>query len=238
MPLLDHFRPPLNTLVPWTSFHSHWATALAEDLNTLPPPRYAALANLRFNIEIDVAALDRFRDEYNGSAWQPSWFPRPAVATVPFATATDELEVLIHADEGGEVRVAAAVELVSPRNKERPDARSAFVAKCHGYLQQGIGVVIVDVVTTRNANLHDELFRHLGEPVPLGGGDLYAAAYRPVSGELAVWYDVLRLGGALPELPLWVYGGFCVPLRLEPTYERVLDRLRIPTSARTTAPPA
>ena len=232
MPLLDHFHPPLNALVPWTSFHSHWATALSEDLNTLLPPRYAALANLRFNIEIDVAALDRFRDEDNGAAWQPSWFPGPAVATVPFTTATDELEVLVQEESGGEVRIAAAVELVSPRNKDRPAARTAFAAKCHGYLQQGIGVVVIDVVTSRNANLHDELFHHLGEPTPLGGGDLYAAAYRPVSGEMNVWYELLHLGGAIPAMPLWVYGGFCVPLRLEPTYERTLDRLRVPVSAR------
>jgi hypothetical protein len=45
--------------------------------------------------------------------------------------------------------LTAAVELVSPRNKERPEARHAFAIKCVGYLQQHSSVVVVDTVTTR-----------------------------------------------------------------------------------------
>lgn len=183
-----------------------------------------------------MAALDRFRDEDNGAAWQPTWFPRPATLTLPFATSTDELEVLVHEDYPGELRIVAALELVSPRNKDRPEARSAFVSKCHGYLQKGIGVVIVDVVTNRNANLHEELMDRLGEPTDLGGGDLYAAAYRPLSGQLTAWYEPLRVGDPIPEMPLWVYGGFCVPLRLEQPYERMRDGLRVPQRLRQSAP--
>ena len=53
--------------------------------------------------------------------------------------------------------LAAAIELVSPSNRDRPEARRAFVAKCASYLQRGAGLVIVDVVTDRLANLHEEL---------------------------------------------------------------------------------
>ena len=38
----------------------------------------------------------------------------------------------------------SAVELLSPRNKDRPAARQAFAVKCVGYLQQGSNVVVVD----------------------------------------------------------------------------------------------
>jgi hypothetical protein len=40
--------------------------------------------------------------------------------------------------------------------KDRPENRQAFVAKCAGYLREQVSVVVVDVVTTRRANLHQE----------------------------------------------------------------------------------
>ena len=49
----------------------------------------------------------------------------------------------------------AAVELVSPRNKDRPKSRSLFAAKCAGYLSRGM--VVVDAVTTRLADLQADL---------------------------------------------------------------------------------
>ena len=84
--------------------------------------------------------------------------------------------------EGG-ARLVAAVELVSPANKDREAHRRAFAAKCAGYLAQGIALVVVDVVTTRHANLHAEVMRLLGRDTDAGlpaEADLYATAYRPV----------------------------------------------------------
>jgi hypothetical protein len=48
--------------------------------------------------------------------------------------------------EAGPVLVGA-IELVSPANKDRSTHRDAFVSKCETYLRQGIGLVIIDVVT-------------------------------------------------------------------------------------------
>ena len=55
------------------------------------------------------------------------------------------------------MRLVAVVELVSPGNKDRPEHRQAFVTKCAAYLQEQVNIVMVDVVTTRHANLHREL---------------------------------------------------------------------------------
>src|SRR5437660_1033969 len=73
----------------------------------------------------------------------------------------DAVEVQVFADDG-DPRLAAAVELVSPRNKDRPASRQAFAVKCVGYLQQGSSVVIVDTVTTRRADLNAALLSLLG----------------------------------------------------------------------------
>ena len=50
----------------------------------------------------------------------------------------DEFEVRVYRDDD-EPTLAAAIELVSPANKDRPTHRLAFAVKCAGYLQQGMG---------------------------------------------------------------------------------------------------
>ncbi|MBX9584474.1 MAG: DUF4058 family protein [Gemmataceae bacterium] len=231
MPLLDHHHPPVRKLVQWQSFHSAWMTTLAYDMNADLPPRFVAAPSFNLGIEVDVAALERFRDEYNGAAWEPTWTAPSATATLPFAVATDELEVLIHEDYSGEVRLVGAVEFVSPANKDRPDTRDAFVSKCHGYLQKGVGLLIVDVVTDRHANLHNDLMARVGGGAVPVEGHLYATAYHPTgkngSGELTVWTERLAVGEPLPTMPLWMFGGICIPARLEETYATTRRNLRV-----------
>ena len=44
MPLLGHFHPPLSDRRPWESFHTTWASALADSLNQdVLPEGYIAL---------------------------------------------------------------------------------------------------------------------------------------------------------------------------------------------------
>src|SRR5262245_46650138 len=50
-----------------------------------------------------------------------------------------------------------AIELVSPGNKDRPEERRAFAPKCASYLHQGLSLVVIDIVTDRRANLHNEI---------------------------------------------------------------------------------
>ena len=70
------------------------------------------------------------------------------------------LAIIIYDDEMARTLVAA-VEVVSPANKDRATHRRAFVAKCAAYLQQGIGLIVVDVVTKRHASLHAALLNRL-----------------------------------------------------------------------------
>ena len=62
------------------------------------------------------------------------------------------------------------------------------MAKCETYLRQGVGLVMVDVVTVRRVHLHGELLGRLAEGQEgLMEAELYAAAYRPVE---AGWADL------------------------------------------------
>ena len=130
--------------------------------------------------------------------------------------------------------MVAAIELVSPSNKDRPVSRRAFAAKCAAYLQNDVSVIVLDVVTERRDNLHAELMQlfQIGEPSTNAlASHLYAVAYRAVKAgqrvQLEMWPAPLAVGLPLPTLPLWLSGELAVPLDLEATYRATCDSLRI-----------
>jgi hypothetical protein len=242
MPLLAHFRPPLTPSRRWESFHALWAAAIVERLNrNILPSAYFAETQIHIGsrVEVDVATLERPPAESTASNGPTAtlvaevWAP-PAPALVMPAFFPDEIEIqVIGGPTGG--HLVAAIELVSPGNKDRLEARRAFAIKCASYLQLGIGLVIVDVVTERAGNLHDELVqlmqqgeRHYFPGMP----SLYAVAYRPVRREpggdqIDVWPAPLALGQSLPMMPLALRGAATLPLDLEATYSEARQRSRL-----------
>lgn len=237
MPLLDHYRPPLNRTHSWRSFHGTWAVAMARLLNAgiLPPGYYAAPFTDRDGpIEIDVATLHE--PEHTGTPDSPGgaqpWSPgEPSLSVTVAWPPADDVRVDVLSDDG-DPRLAAAIELVSPRNKDRVKAREAFAAKCAEHLRRGCGVVVVDVVTTRHADMHTEILAMLeADSVAAGSGGLAAVSYRSVGGEadgfLQVWPTTLSVGNALPTLPLWLNGEVAVPLDLEASHTAACVDLRI-----------
>src|SRR5437870_1145857 len=128
MPLLDHFNPPLNRTHPWRSCHGAWAAAMARLLNqgVLPAGYYAVpLVDRDGPIEIDVAALREQEGPVStgGSAEPRTWTPpAPGLAVAIELPAADGVEVHVFADDGDR-QLTAAIELVSPRNKDRAQAR-------------------------------------------------------------------------------------------------------------------
>jgi hypothetical protein len=185
-----------------------------------------AQVHLGERIEVDVAAEeDRESVSANGAGGIAvlTWTPPAATLTLPMRF-PDSIEIrVIDAESGG--KVAAAIELVSPRNKDRPAARRAFAGKCAGLLMEGVGVVIVDVVTARAFNLHDELMHLMeGAEPALFPPDtpIYASAYKPIRNgadhNLDIWKSPLEIGNPLPTVPLGLRGGPFVRLDLEESY--------------------
>ncbi len=93
------------------------------------------------------------------------------------------------------------------------------------------GLVVVDVVTGRKANLHDELLHRLAVGALPLNAELYAAAYRVVDREgqpfLDMWQEALAVGGSLLAMPLWLRGRLCLPVDLSATYVRTCQEQRI-----------
>jgi hypothetical protein len=76
----------------------------------------------------------------------------------------EEYEYAVHVyDTEREQTLVAAIEIVSPANKDRPEKRNSFVAKCAALLRQGVCVCVVDLVTFRHFNLYTELMAFLGQ---------------------------------------------------------------------------
>ena len=159
-----------------------------------------------------------------------SWRPGPGRSFAIDLPTPEAIRVEILSD-GGDPPLAAVIELVSPRNKDRPRARRAFVAKCAGHLESGRGLVIVDVVTNRRADLHAELLAYMGAAAEPGEGGLMMAAYRAEgreqSGRLLAWTVPLAVGRPLPTLPLWLSDELAVPLDLEASHSAACGDLRI-----------
>jgi hypothetical protein len=139
-------------------------------------------------------------------------------------------------DAEREQTLVAAIEIVSPANKDQPEKRNAFVAKCAALLRAGVAVCIVDLVTIRKFNLYTEMMTFIGR----GQDDImsqnppatYAASCRwgPRAGKprLETWSYIMTEGEPLPTIPLWLSADLAVPLDLEKSYEQACHDLWIP----------
>jgi hypothetical protein len=242
MPLLDHFHPPLSGERRWESFHSSWATRIADALTERwLPPNYIAEehAHLGPSVEIDVATFERAAEPAQeggtgivATVGPKVWSPPAPEGVIPVVF-PETFEVRILCTDTGP-QLVAAIELISPGNKDRAAQRRAFAVKCASYLHQGISLILVDIVTNRRANLHNELLQLMdaGDALQLAPEvSLYAVAYRPLRrdgrDEMDVWRAPLQLGQALPELPLGLRADLAVPVDFEATYAEACRRKRL-----------
>lgn len=231
MPLLDHFHGQTEIELPWSTMAQTWAVSLMGWLNKLlPRDDFQALVNIRMGSQVEADVAEYRRDEIpdpdhgpNGSVATLTTAP-PALITIPI-TFPDNIEVEVRERRAGRPLVGV-IELVSPSNKKELNERESFVAKSIAYLKQGIGLVIVDVVTERRANLHNDLMQVIGGPIPhlMPDTPTYVSGYRPVHrrkthvNEMEIWPYAATIGQPIPAVPFGLRGGPVVVLDLEGTY--------------------
>lgn len=242
MPLLDHFHPPLYPTHRWESFHARWAVAIADALNETLPSRYFAETQVHLGSRVEADVVEFEHNEtgngiVNGSAGTvatATYAPPKPILTFPGPT-EDDVTVEVR-DRDRDSRVAAVVELLNPRNKDRDEARRAFAAKVVAYLRLGAGLVILDVVTSRSRNAHDDIVSvlNLQDEFRLKSlTGLSATSYRQAQAQegsehaVEVWFEPLTVGTTLPVMPLWVRGFGFFPLDLEARYAEACQRSRL-----------
>jgi hypothetical protein len=245
MPILDHFHPPLSARRHWESFHATWTVSLADALTPKLPEGYFVEVQTPAGAsgEIDVATFEENTLQHSAvSNGAPTATVPPRIETLTAATLTmpavfpEGFEVRVFSTASGPTLVAA-IELISPGNKDRAESRRAFAAKCASYLYQGISLIVVDIVTDRLANLHNETMRLMTAAdrylLP-ADAELYAVAYRPVrrgeeqpKEEIDLWPVRLRVGDNLPTLPLVLNREYFVAVDLEAAYGDACRRRRL-----------
>jgi hypothetical protein len=192
--------------------------------------------------EIDVCAHEEdegpagkrvVEEGASGVATAPWAPPRPTLILDADLPDQYEYEVLVFDQSRGR-QLVAAVEIVSPANKDRTKNRQAFVAKCAALLQKRICVSIVDLVTTRHFNLYAELLELIGESDPAFAPTppaTYAVTCRGrkvrEKPRLETWAYPLIVGQPLPTLPIWLNEDLAVSLNLEASYEETCRVLRL-----------
>ncbi len=208
MPLRDHFRPPTDLRASWDSLFGMWPSEILRLLRTTLPNGYVAAPTVHLGSQIEESRVSCTNNE-------------------------DVFEIRIYDAKRGR-QLVAAIELVSPANKDRAEHRFAFVSKCVSLLKQGVAVSIIDVVTTRQANLYTELLQFLNQrddTFSEQATDLYAVSCRwhPQDDKmiLQTWPFPLVIGNPLPILPLWISPRRAIPLNLEDCYEQACHNLWI-----------
>ena len=230
MPLRDHFRPPLDDVHSWDGLHGGWPMMMIQQLIKVLPERYFALPGVYLGslYEVDIGS---FRDVGSdteksdpgerGLAVATYAAPKPTLTLEPELPKQDVYEVRIY-DGRRNRELVAAIELVSPSNKDRPENREAFVAKVAALLKNGICVSIVDIVDTLDFNLYAELMDAVRGIDPALGNEpqpMYAVTLRTRYEErrkmMDNWYQPLAIDRPLPTLPVWLTRSLAVSLELE-----------------------
>ncbi|MBN9120963.1 MAG: DUF4058 family protein [Planctomycetes bacterium] len=212
----------------WEGMHIFWMTEIARGLRGSLPPGYRAVIGSSPLVAVGVAPVKPGVAVTNGSP-QPSAAPTATTpealepdVEVAVATLTEDATVLVER----EGRLVAAVELISPRNKDRPSAREQYAARYLNYLRGGVHLLLVDVHRRPLDFGFAQLIAAELDPALPGPAAPSAVSYRVGAAAaqggrmLGVWQHALVAGEPLPPMPLPLTPDRAVMVDLETSYSR------------------
>lgn len=217
----------------WDGVHLLWLAQLLDWVQPRLPEGYRAYVGAVPALTLEAAGG---RPDVTVRGWheRPTGTPTGTVLAPDRETVGTfalDAQRALHVDWHGQL--VAAIELVSPRNKDRLDSQARYARRYLGYLRQGVHLMLVDVFARPPGfSFADALSADLG----LGGEPLlppFAMSYRvgaPVPTEdamgtaVSIWSRSLAVGQALPELPLPLDGDAAVLVDLETAYREAARR--------------
>lgn len=216
----------------WDSVHLLWLNQLLDWVQPRLPAGFRAYLGAVPALTIDTP---NGRPDMSAREWhdEPQ---RDTGGTTPAVAAPDEEAVAtfvldeqraVHIDSHGQL--IAAIELISPRNKDRPAARARYLGRCVGYLRQGVHLLLVDVLPRPvGFSFADDLALDLGysqppTPTPCAVSYRVGEAF-PDGTLLASWRRPLKIGAPLADIPLALNVNELVPIDLERTYQQAARR--------------
>jgi hypothetical protein len=220
----------------WDSVHPVWLTYLLEYIQERLPEGYKAFLGGVPSLTVDSG---HGKPDVSVRHWGAEPIAEPAASGTGILEPDLEAPVAfpltpqraIHVDLHGQL--VAALELVSPRNKDRADAKEAYSNRYLGYIRLGVHLMLVDVLPRpKGFSFSDVITTSLGVDLPPLPAP-FAAAYRvgeaiPVGEDagafVGLWRRPLQIGQPLPMLPLPLSIHQAVPIDLEVTYQRAAKR--------------
>jgi hypothetical protein len=209
--------------------HIFWMTEIARALRVDLPPSYRAVIGSSPLVAVGAALVTPDVVVTNGTA--PPHLPThpslPITAPAPdveVAVATLEEDTSVQVVRDG--RLVAVVELVSPRNKDRPTAREQYAARYLGYLRGGVHLLLVDIHRRPLSFSFPQLIAAgLGQELPSPAAPsvvCYRVGPPAATGGrlLAVWQHSLVIGQPFPPMPLALIPDDVVMIDLETSYNR------------------
>jgi hypothetical protein len=219
----------------WDGVHHIWITELLRNIKPQLPEGYRAyigtmpILSIGSPTERPDVVVKQWTGSSNGGQQKTAVAPSP---TSRSSSEPDEELAVITLDPTKAVfvekqgRLVAALELISPRNKDRPSSRETYLSRYLGYLFEGVHLLLVDVHRRPlSFSFADSVAQELqisqppspppmavsyrvGEPAATGGS------------MLAIWRRKLVVGQPLPVLPLPLTVHEAVDVDLEQTYQR------------------
>lgn len=219
----------------WNSIHTVWQTTMLAQLQERLPAGYRAYIGSVPALTIDAP---NGRPDLNVRNWKgPEPVAGEDVAVAEDVAAPDgeavaafdlDPQTALHIDLHGQL--IAAVEIVSPRNKDRPDSRERYTSRYFGYLRQSIHLLLIDILPRPvGFSFADAIAADLGiqqPPCPVP----FAVSYRvgepvPEGTLIARWLRPLKVGDPLPTIPLALTVHTAVAIDLEHTYREAARRV-------------
>ncbi len=227
MPLHDWSNDEL-----WEDLHSYFIIRLADHIRPQLPAKYVlrlgSLPRLNVGGRPDVSVRT-----VNGGAPHTAPTLAPAVQIEPdaeLAVGTIEPGRSIFVQKGA--ALVAVVEVVSPRNKDRPAARESYTSRYAGYLLGGANLLLIDLLPApAGYSFPDDIAAAIDvpdqPPLPAPNAVAYRVGEPAATGGtmVAVWRRALAVGQPLPTLPLPLTVHESVAVDLESTYMAAANAL-------------
>ncbi len=223
MPLHDWNEPR-----GWDGVHHTWITELLRWVKPHLPPGYRAYIGSVPTLSIGAVE----KPDVSIRQWTEV---NPAVSALGNEDAAtgeepDEQVAVLTLDAEKAVHISlhglliAAIELISPRNKDRIDSKTTYLMRYLAYLHQGVHLLLVDVHRRPlQFSFADRIAEELGirqPPLPPPMAVSYCVGNPAATGgrNLGIWRRPLTVGAPLPIMRLALDVGVNVPVELEQTY--------------------
>lgn len=211
----------------WENFHNYWIVKIAEAIQPQLPEGYQVYigsysrVGLASAVKPDVGVGGPVRMS------PPTVEIRPAFGEPDeeVAVATVEPEKAVYVQYRG--MMVAAVEIVSPRNKDQLSDQAASTARYAAYVRGGIHLMLVDLLPRpAGFSFADGVVAELNIPNQPSIRTPFVVVYRvgrPTGtggSYVGVWRRPLTAGNPLPMLPLPLSEQTDVTVDLEATYQQ------------------